>query len=166
MKKEILMLAALLMSVACEMTLIPDQEAGGERMTLYFTGEKPDRQADVKTYYDPASNSILWSQSGEYMMVAMSNSAETEREWYDENVLVPKRALEGILQSNEAVVSDDGKTAKFSLTENAKNGITFPTGEGKYRFHSVYPASASCSLGNVSIWDWLIFVGAYPGGFG
>ena len=75
MKKEILMLAALLMSIACEMTLVPDQEATGERMTLYFTGEKPDRQADVKTYYDPVSNSILWSQSGEYMMVAMSNSA-------------------------------------------------------------------------------------------
>ena len=166
MKKEILMLAALLMSIACEMTLVPDQEATGERMTLYFTGEKPDRQADVKTYYDPASNSILWSQSGEYMMVAMSNSAETEGEWYDENVLVPKRALEGILQSNEAVVSDDGKTAKFSLTENAENGITFPTGEGKYRFHSVYPASASNSLGNVSIWDWLIFVGTYPDGSG
>ena len=39
MKKEILMLAALLMLVACEMTLVPDQEATEERMTLYFTGE-------------------------------------------------------------------------------------------------------------------------------
>ena len=166
MKKEILMLAASLMSIACEMTLVPDQEATGERMTLYFTGEKPDRQADVKTYYDPASDAILWSQSGEYMMVAMSNSAETEGEWYDANVQVPKRALNGILQSNEAVVTADGKSAKFSLTEDAERGITFPTGEGKYRFHSVYPASASYGLGNVSIWDWLVFVGTYPGGSG
>lgn len=162
MKKEILMLAALLMSIACEMTLVPDQEATGERMTLYFTGEKPATESDTKTYYDPASDAILWSQSGEYMMVAMSNSAETEGEWYDENVQVPKRALNRILQSNEAVVSADGKTAKFSLTENAEYGITFPAGEGKYRFHSVYPASASCGLGNVSIWDWLVFVGTNP----
>ena len=41
MKKEILMAAALLMSVACEMTLVPDHEASGERMRLYLTGEKP-----------------------------------------------------------------------------------------------------------------------------
>ena len=164
MKKEILMAAALLMSVACEMTLVPDHEASGERMTLYFTGEKPATESDTKTYYDPASDAILWSQSGEYMMVAMSNSAETEEETYSPGVMVPKRALNGILQSNEAVVSADGKTAKFSLTE--KSGITFPTGEGKYRFHSVYPASASNSLGNVSIWDWLVFVGTYPDGSG
>ena len=136
MKKKILLAAAILACfAACEKSPAPDTGDSGERMTLYFTGEKPDRQADVKTYYDPVSKSILWSQSGEYMMVAMSNSAETEGERYDKNVLVPKRALEGILQSNEAVVSDDGKTAKFSLTENAENGITFPTGEGKYRFH-------------------------------
>ncbi|MGM9736643.1 MAG: FISUMP domain-containing protein [Candidatus Cryptobacteroides sp.] len=162
MKKEILMLAALLMSAACEMTIIPDHESAGERITLYFTGEKPATASDTKTYYDPVSDAILWSASGEYMMVAMSNSAETEGERYDENVQVPKRALNGILQSNEAVVSADGKTAKFSLTENAEYGITFPSGEGKYRFHSVYPASASCGLGNYSIWDWLIFVGTRP----
>lgn len=166
MKKRILLAAAIIACfAACEKSPAPDTGDSGERMTLYFTGEKPDRQADVKTYYDPASNSILWSQSGEYMMVAMSNSAETEEETYSPGVMVPKRALNGILQSNEAVVSADGKTAKFSLTENS-DGITFPTGEGKYRFHSVYPASASCGLGNVSIWDWLIFVGTYPDGSG
>ena len=162
MKKRILLAAAIIACfAACEKSPAPDTGDSGERMTLYFTGEKPDRQADVKTYYDPASNSILWSQSGEYMMVAMSNSAETEEETYSPGVMVPKRALNRILQSNEAVVSADGKTAKFSLTENS-DGITFPTGEGRYRFHSVYPASASRGLGNVSIWDWLVFVGTNP----
>ena len=164
MKKEILMTAALLLLGACEVTLVPDHEESAEKPSLFFTGEKPVIESDTKTYYDPSTNSILWSASGEYMMVAMSNSAETEEEPYATGVFVPKRALNGTLKSNEAIVSADGKTAKFSLTENEY--CTFPAGEGKYRFHSVYPATASCGLGNVSIWDWLVFVGTRPEGNG
>lgn len=165
MKKEILLLAALMMAAACEITKIPDAETSGGNMTLFFTGEKPVMESDTKTYYDPVSNGILWSAAGEKMMVAMSNSAELVKDRFDD-IDVPSQPFgeNGTLESNEAVVSSDGTTAKFSLT--ATESCAFPVGEGRYRFHSVYPASASCGLGNVSIWDWLVFVGTTPSGLG
>lgn len=165
MKKEILLLAALMMAAACEITKIPDAETSGGNMTLFFTGEKPVMESDTKTYYDPVSNGILWSAAGEKMMVAMSNSAELVKDRFDD-IDVPSQPFgeNCTLESNEAVVSSDGTTAKFSLT--ATESCAFPVGEGRYRFHSVYPASASCGLGNVSIWDWLVFVGTTPSGLG
>lgn len=162
MKKKILLAAVLLVPVACAKTEVP--QAPKERITIHFTGQKPE--PDSKTYYDSSTDGILWSRSGECMMVAMSNSAvkETDPLWNRE---VPKRVWGyNLLKSADAVVSADGRTATFSLTEDSNKGMSFPTGTGKFRFHSVYPAAASYGLGNVSVWDWLVFVGNTPEGSG
>lgn len=157
MRKEILMLAVLMMSAACTEISVPDKVNPGEGMTLYLSGEKPVIESDTKTYVDPITSKVLWSESGEKLMVAISNSAETQEEPYDKGVLVPKRELDYPLESNEATVTNGGLEATFSLTE--KDDCKFPIGYGDYRFHAVYPADAAFALGNEHLWDWGVWVG-------
>lgn len=156
MKKEILMLAVLMMSAACTEISVPDKVNSGEYRTLYFTSEKPVSGDETKTYYDPVSNGILW-ESGDKIIVALSNSAELEQDTYT-GVDVPSRVWgNAYLYSAPAAISDEGKTAKFALTETEP--CPFPTTSGKYRFHALYPFSALFAYGNVSIWDWGVSVG-------
>lgn len=156
MKQEILMLAVLMMSAACTEISVPNKVDSGEYRTLYFTSEKPVTGDETKTYYDPVSNGILW-ESGDKIIVALSNSAELEQDTYT-GVDVPSRVWgNAYLYSAPAAISDEGKTAKFALTETEP--CPFPTTSGKYRFHALYPFSALFAYGNVSIWDWGVSVG-------
>lgn len=154
MNKNIFIAAAFLVCLAaCEKTPVQEIDDSGEQLTLYFTGEKPDNQVEVRTCYDPNTKSILWNQSGEYIKLQISNSGYSINE---SGVKVPIDALRAPVISNEAAVSADGKKATFSL-----NSVSLPTREGKYRFHSVYPSSAADELGKSgSIWDWRFLVGS------
>ncbi|MGN0188905.1 MAG: hypothetical protein ACI395_05260, partial [Candidatus Cryptobacteroides sp.] len=165
-KAVILMCAALCLSASCDLKEFDADVTPQERVTIYFTGEKPADEPDSKTYYDPSTESVLWNGTGEYLSFAISNSNETEKQYYDgTGVDVPKRFFGyGTLTSEEAKVSDGGKVAKFSLKETEY--YTFPTSKGKYRFHAVYPASAAGGVGNVGVWDWFVQIGTDPTGNG
>lgn len=78
----------------------------------------------------------------------------------------PKMYLMG-MESEEGVVSDGGKTAKFSvpLTDDPESEwnerMKFPAKEGRYRVHAVYPSvAANRGLGNATPWDWLVSIGS------
>lgn len=162
MKKEILMLAVLTMSAACTEISVPNKVDSGEYRTLYFTSEKPVSGDETKTYYGGDKN-ILWGPGEERIAVVMSNSAVTVEDKISGSV--PQRVWgDGGLYSNPAVISDGGKTATFSLTEN--DYCKFPTSSGTYRFHAIYPTEAAFTFSNVSYWDWGVFVGTREDGCG
>lgn len=151
MKKQIFY-AALFMALfsACEKQFENSStDRQKESDVLVLSGVKPTATS-MKTYYDPASNSILWSPSGEKIRIVVSDVSDLDEGGY------PRMYLMG-MESEEGVVSDGGKTAKFSvpLTDN------FPTKEGRYRVHAVYPsAAANRGLGNATPWDWLVSIGS------
>lgn len=130
-----------------------------EADVLVLSGVKP-AATTVKTYYDQASNGILWSPKGEKIRIVVSDVSDLYEDGY------PKMYLMG-LESEEGVVSDGGKTAKFSvpLTDDPESEwnerMKFPTKEGRYRVHAVYPSvAANRGLGNYSPWDWLVSIGS------
>lgn len=152
MKKNYILAALAVLAVSCQINPDIEQEVP-QGVTIYLNGEKPEPEAQSKTYYDTDAGTVLWSQTGEKLAVAISNSATlVEDRFYEEKV--PQVA--GFMSSNEAEVSKDGKTATFSITFEPKTSI--PSG-GTYRFHTVYPESANFGLGNLSYWDWGVFVG-------
>lgn len=161
MKKQIFY-AALFMALfsACEKQFENSStDRQKESDVLVLSGVKPTATS-VKTYYDPASNSILWSPSGEKIRIVVSDVSDLDKGGY------PKMYLMG-MESKEGVVSDGGKTAKFSvpLTDDPESKwnerMKFPTKEGRYRVHAVYPsAAANSGLGNATPWDWLVSIGS------
>lgn len=160
MKKQIFY-AALFMVLfsACEKQFENSStDRQKEADVLVLSGVKPTATS-VKTYYDPASNSILWSPSGEKIRIVVSDVSDLVEGGY------PRMYLMG-MESEEGVVSDGGKTAKFSvpLTDDPESEwnerMKFPTKEGRYRVHAVYPsAAADRGLGNATPWDWLVSIG-------
>ena len=161
MKKQIFY-AALFMALfsACEKQFENSStDRQKEADVLVLSGVKPTATS-VKTYYDPASNSILWSPSGEKIRIVVSDVSDLSEDGY------PKMYLMG-MESKEGVVSDGGKTAKFSvpLTDDPdsewNDRVKFPTKKGRYRVHAVYPsAAANRGLGNATPWDWLVSIGS------
>lgn len=161
MKKQIFY-AALFMALlsACEKQFgNSSTDRQKESDVLVLSGVKPT-ETSVKTYYDPASNSILWSPSGEKIRIVVSDVSDLDKGGY------PKMYLMG-MESKEGVVSDGGKTAKFSvpLTDDPDgewdDRVKFPTKKGRYRVHAVYPsAAANRGLGNATPWDWLVSIGS------
>ena len=161
MKKQIFY-AALFMALfsACEKKFENSStDKQKEVDVLVLSGVKPTATS-VKTYYDPASNSILWSPSGEKIRIVVSDVSDLDEGGY------PRMYLMG-MESEEGVVSDGGKTAKFSvpLTDDPESEwndrVKFPTKEGRYRVHAVYPsAAANRGLGNATPWDWLVSIGS------
>ena len=166
MKRTIAFSVLAMSVIACQRIPGPENTSRPEPMTLYFSGEKPATESDGKTFYDPATESILWNETGEKMSFAISNSDETEKQYYDgTGADVPKRVFEYYsLRSDAARVEDGGRHAYFSLTENEY--CPFPTATGKYRFHAVYPADAAGQVGNVEVWDWFVTIGTDPMGNG
>ena len=154
MKKEILMLAVLMMSAACTEISVPDKVNPEGYRTLYFTSEKPVSGDETKTYYN--NGDILWGPGEEKIAVVLSNSAVTVEDKISGTV--PQRVWEhAYLYSEAATISEDKKTATFALTENET--CPFPTSSGKYRFHAIYPTDALFTSENVSIWEWGVYVG-------
>lgn len=161
MKKPIFF-AALFMALfsACEKQFENHStDKQDEADVLVLSGVKPTATT-VKTYYDQASNGILWSPKGEKIRIVVSDVSDLYEDGY------PKMYLMG-MESEEGVVSDGGKTAKFSvpLTDNPESEwnerMKFPTKEGRYRVHAVYPSvAANRGLGNYSPWDWLVSIGS------
>lgn len=161
MKKPIFF-AALFMALfsACEKQFENHStDRQDEADVLVLSGVKPTATT-VKTYYDQASNGILWSPKGEKIRIVVSDVSDLYEDGY------PKMYLMG-MESEEGVVSDGGKTAKFSvpLTDNPESEwnerMRFPTKEGRYRVHAVYPSvAANRGLGNYSPWDWLVSIGS------
>lgn len=161
MKKPIFF-AALFMALfsACEKQFENHStDKQDEADVLVLSGVKPTETL-VKTYYDQASNGILWSPKGEKIRIVVSDVSDLYEDGY------PKMYLMG-MESEEGVVSDGGKTAKFSvpLTDNPESEwnerMRFPTKEGRYRVHAVYPSvAANRGLGNYSPWDWLVSIGS------
>lgn len=130
-----------------------------EADVLVLSGVKPTETL-VKTYYDQASNGILWSPKGEKIRIVVSDVSDLDKGGY------PKMYLMG-MESEEGVVSDGGKTAKFSVPlKDAPESEwderrKFPTKEGRYRVHAVYPSvAADGGLGNATPWDWLVSIGS------
>lgn len=130
-----------------------------EADVLVLSGVKPTETL-VKTYYDQASNGILWSPKGEKIRIVVSDVSDFYEDGY------PKMYLMG-MESEEGVVSDGGKTAKFSvpLTDDPESEwnerMKFPAKEGRYRVHAVYPSvAANRGLGNATPWDWLVSIGS------
>ena len=83
MKKRILITGLLLATIlACE-------KQPGSRQTeepqlsdmLIFSGAKPE-ETSVKTYYDAASKSILWSPTGEKIRIVASDVSEFTQDGY------------------------------------------------------------------------------------
>lgn len=161
MKKPIFF-AALFMALfsACEKQFENHStDKQDEADVLVLSGVKPTATT-VKTYYDQASNGILWSPKGEKIRIVVSDVSDLYEDGY------PKMYLMG-MESEGGVVSDGGKTAKFSvpLTDNPESEwnerMKFPTKEGRYRVHAVYPSvAANRGLGNYSPWDWLVSIGS------
>lgn len=161
MKKQIFYVALFMaLFSACEKQFENSStDRQKESDVLVLSGVKPTATS-VKTYYDPASNSILWSPSGEKIRIVVSDVSDLYEDGY------PKMYLMG-MESEEGVVSDGGKTAKFSvpLTDDPESKwnerMKFPTKEGRYRVHAVYPsAAANGGLGNATPWDWLVSIGS------
>ncbi|MGM9791865.1 MAG: hypothetical protein ACI3Y4_05625 [Candidatus Cryptobacteroides sp.] len=159
MKKNYILAALAVLAVSCQINPDLEQEVP-QGVTIYLNGEKPEPEAQSKTYYDTDAGTVLWSQTGEKLAVAISDSDNMEPDKYS-GVSMPSVA--GFMSSNEAIVSEDGKAATFSITFDSKTSI--PSG-GTYRFHTVYPESASFCLGNWSIWDWGVWVGTRQDGIG
>lgn len=156
MKKTIILSTLAVTTLACQMVPEFENPSPSEKVTIYFSSEKPASESETKTYYSEAEKGVLWSPSGEYLSVAISNNAHKVKD----NDLVGGGAvpdLVNVLSSNEGTVSADGKTATFSVSMDEK--FAGSLSDGEYRFHAVYPASASFGLGNMSIWDWGVFVG-------
>lgn len=161
MKKPIFF-AALFMALfsACEKQFENHStDRQDEADVLVLSGVKP-AATTVKTYYDQASNGILWSPKGEKIRIVVSDVSDLYEDGY------PKMYLMG-LESEEGVVSDGGKTAKFSvpLTDDPESEwnerMKFPAKEGRYRVHAVYPSvAANRGLGNATPWDWLVSIGS------
>jgi len=161
MKKPIFF-AALFMALfsACEKQFENHStDRQDEADVLVLSGVKP-AATTVKTYYDQASNGILWSPKGEKIRIVVSDVSDLYEDGY------PKMYLMG-LESEEGVVSDGGKTAKFSvpLADDPESEWDerrkFPTKEGRYRIHAVYPSvAANRGLGNATPWDWLVSIGS------
>lgn len=161
MKKPIFF-AALFMALfsACEKQFENHStDRQDEADVLVLSGVKPTATS-VKTYYDQASNGILWSPKGEKIRIVVSDVSDLDEGGY------PKMYLMG-MESEEGVVSDGGKTAKFSvpLTDDPDSKwnerVKFPTKEGRYRIHAVYPSvAANRGLGNATPWDWLVSIGS------
>lgn len=150
--------------IACQRIPGPENTSRPEGVTIYFSGDKPATGADSKTYYSETEEGgeVLWSATGEKLAVAISNKSITvEDKGLSGGGKVPQKA--DFRESDEGVVSEDGRTATFSISYNDEKEV--PTG-GKYRFHAVYPAQASFCLGNMSIWDWGINVGTRLGDTG
>lgn len=161
MKKPIFF-AALFMALfsACEKQFENHStDKQDEADMLVLSGVKPTETL-VKTYYDQTSNGILWSPKGEKIRIVVSDVSDLSWGGY------PKMYLMG-MESEEGVVSDGGKTAKFSvpLTDDPESEwnerMKFPTKEGRYRVHAVYPSvAANRGLGNATPWDWLVSIGS------
>lgn len=161
MKKPIFF-AALFMALfsACEKQFENHStDRQDEADVLVLSGVKPTATT-VKTYYDQASNGILWSPKGEKIRIVVSDVSDFYEDGY------PKMYLMG-MESEEGVVSDGGKTAKFSvpLTDDPESEwnerMKFPAKEGRYRVHAVYPSvAANRGLGNATPWDWLVSIGS------
>lgn len=161
MKKPIFF-AALFMALfsACEKQFENHStDRQDEADVLVLSGVKPTATT-VKTYYDQASNGILWSPKGEKIRIVVSDVSDLSWGGY------PKMYLMG-MESEEGVVSDGGKTAKFSvpLTDDPESEwnerMKFPAKEGRYRVHAVYPSvAANRGLGNATPWDWLVSIGS------
>lgn len=161
MKKPIFF-AALFMALfsACEKQFENHStDRQDEADVLVLSGVKPTATT-VKTYYDQASNGILWSPKGEKIRIVVSDVSDLYEDGY------PKMYLMG-MESEEGVVSDGGKTAKFSvpLTDDPESEwnerMKFPAKEGRYRVHAVYPSvAANRGLGNATPWDWLVSIGS------
>ena len=161
MKKRILITGLLLAALsACDKhaeTGQPEESQLPDMLVL--SGVKPD-ETSVKTYYDDASKSILWSPTGEKIRIVVSDVSEFTQDGY------PTMYLMG-LESSEGAISEGGKTASFSVPleedpdSKGNERTRFPTKEGKYRFHAVYPSvAANSGLGNYTPWDWLISIGS------
>lgn len=161
MKKPIFF-AALFMALfsACEKQFENHStDRQDEADVLVLSGVKPTATS-VRTYYDQASNGILWSPKGEKIRIVVSDVSDLYEDGY------PKMYLMG-MESEEGVVSDGGKTAKFSvpLTDAPESEwnerVKFPAKEGRYRVHAVYPSvAANRGLGNATPWDWLVSIGS------
>lgn len=161
MKKPIFF-AALFMALfsACEKQFENHStDRQNEADVLVLSGVKPTATS-VRTYYDSESNNILWSPKGEKIRIVVSDVSDLYEDGY------PKMYLMG-MESEEGVVSDGGKTAKFSvpLTDNPESEwnerMKFPAKEGRYRVHAVYPSvAANRGLGNATPWDWLVSIGS------
>lgn len=161
MKKPIFF-AALFMALfsACEKQFENHStDRQDEADVLVLSGVKPTATS-VRTYYDQASNGILWSPKGEKIRIVVSDVSDFYEDGY------PKMYLMG-MESEEGVVSDGGKTAKFSvpLTDDPESEwnerMKFPAKEGRYRVHAVYPSvAANRGLGNATPWDWLVSIGS------
>lgn len=161
MKKPIFF-AALFMALfsACEKQFENHStDKQNEADVLVLSGVKPTATS-VRTYYDSESNNILWSPKGEKIRIVVSDVSDLYEDGY------PKMYLMG-MESEEGVVSDGGKTAKFSvpLTDNPESEwnerMKFPAKEGRYRVHAVYPSvAANRGLGNATPWDWLVSIGS------
>ena len=161
MKKPIFF-AALFMALfsACEKQFENHStDRQDESDVLVLSGVKPTATS-VRTYYDQASNGILWSPKGEKIRIVVSDVSDLYEDGY------PKMYLMG-MESEEGVVSDGGKTAKFSvpLTDDPESEwnerMKFPAKEGRYRVHAVYPSvAANRGLGNATPWDWLVSIGS------
>lgn len=161
MKKPIFF-AALFMALfsACEKQFENHStDKQDEADVLVLSGVKPTETL-VKTYYDQASNGILWSPKGEKIRIVVSDVSDLDKGGY------PKMYLMG-MESEEGVVSDGGKTAKFSvpltdvLDTEWNERERFPTKKGRYRVHAVYPSvAANRALGNATPWDWLVSIGS------
>lgn len=100
MKKRILITGLLLATIsACE-----KQPGSGQTEEpqlsdmLIFSGAKPE-ETSVKTYYDAASKSILWSPTGEKIRIVASDVSEFTQDGY------PTMYLMG-LESSEGVISE------------------------------------------------------------
>ena len=160
MKKTYILAALAVLAVSCQINPDLEQEVP-QGVTIYLNGEKPEPEAQSKTYYDNDAGTVLWSKTGEKLAVAISNSNNMVEDKYS-GISMPSVA--GFMSSNEATVSATGSEATFSLSFASEEAV--PVSGGSYRFHAVYPQSASFCLGNWSIWDWGVWVGTRLDGIG
>lgn len=154
---SILFVSLAVIAASCQKVYDPEKINHDSSVTLYLSGEKSSTSSSQRTML--SGNDVIWSPSGEYLAVAISdrNNMVEDNKW-SEGGPVPE--VVACLSSNEGVVTADGSKANFSISFPDKESV--PTG-GAYRFHAVYPLDATFGLGNISKWDWGVFVGTRSG---
>ena len=73
MKKTYILAALAVLAVSCQINPDLEQEVP-QGVTIYLNGEKPEPEAQSKTYYDNDAGTVLWSKTGEKLAVAISDS--------------------------------------------------------------------------------------------
>lgn len=129
MQYLVVLAIAAIAATSCQKETTNSTDSAPDSRSLVFSAEKPSLDGS-RTHFE--GNRILWDAAGERARFAYATYNSTDDKW----------EINGnpFNTTDDATVSADGMTATFTYKKGTDE--TLPTAEGRYRFHSLYPASA------------------------